>query len=120
MDGKLSDTDGIRQQIAAIRETLRHIERSMQEAKDHREQSTKAHTAMLERLIRLESGAHYSEDLPRRVAHNEMENAVQDAVRAERQATIQGVRQAVFGGVAAAGTLAGLIALIVTWVVGTS
>jgi len=107
----------IKGEIAAIRVTLRHIEDGMREAKAHREQSTKAHTAMLERLIRLESGAQQSADLPGRVAHTETENAVQDAVRAERIETVRNVRQAVFGGIAAAGTIAGIVALVVTWAI---
>lgn len=110
-----SEPQDIGAQIASIQVTLRHIEAQMQEAKDHREQSSRAHTAMLERLTRLESGATYSADLPRRVAHNETENAVQDAIRSERQSTMASIRTAIFGGIAAAGTIAGTVALMVSW-----
>jgi hypothetical protein len=106
----VTDED-LRVQLADMRATLRHIETNQNEL-------TRQLPDMLQRLVRLEEGTKSLSRLPADVADNKITNAVQSAIRAQHEETAENIRKLVFGGVAAAGTVAGLVSVLVTWATG--
>jgi len=111
-------TDDLRSEIAAIRVTLSHIEATLQQQDDHRSETTRTITNFLERLVKLEASGGQLASIPDRVAHAEATNEVQDAMRNERAQTVKEIRQIVFGGVAAAASLATIAALFLSYFLG--
>lgn len=109
---------GITANIAEIRTSVGHIEKRLDAADRKQEQIQATMGDVRERLKALEtqrSDALQVEertDVPGRMRVIEQSDAVQDAVRQERADWAKTMRATVFGGVAAAGTLAGLIVLI--------
>jgi hypothetical protein len=101
----------LRVQLADMRATLRHIETNQNEL-------TRQLPDMLQRLVRLEEGTKSLSRLPADVADNKITNAVQSAIRQQHEETAENIRKIIFGGVAAAGTVAGLVAVFVSWIAG--
>jgi YesN/AraC family two-component response regulator len=111
-------TDDLRSEIAAIRATLSHIEATLEKQDEHRSETTRTITNFLERLVKLEASGGQLATIPERVAHAEAANEVQDAIRSERAQTVKEIRQIVFGGIAAAASLATILALVLSYYVG--
>jgi sulfur transfer protein SufE len=108
----VTNNDGdLRSQLAGMQSSLRHIESGLTEMRrmlpDHHE-----------RIVRLEEVNKTLSRLPDDVADNKITNAVQSAVRQQHDETAEKIRKIVFGGVAAAGTVAGLVSVLVTWLTG--
>jgi hypothetical protein len=106
-----NNDDDLRSQLAGMQSSLRHIESGLVDVKrmlpDHHE-----------RIVRLEEGSKSLSRLPDDVANNKITNAVQEAVRTQHQETAEGIRKIIFGGVMMAGTVAGLVSVIVSWLTG--
>lgn len=113
----MTDND-LRAQLARIQTALEHLQEDMQEAKCERREQTSKMESFISRLVTLETEGRYMENLPDRVAHNESQNQVQDAERKGRSETVKEIRSVVFSGIAAAGTIAAIIALILPYLVG--
>jgi Mg2+ and Co2+ transporter CorA len=105
----------LKAQVAAIRATLNHIEKSMDLANVERGETNRIIDDIRDRVVRLESATSQNSDLPGRVAHNEIENAVQDAVRTERSEVLKDVRRAIFSAIGAVAALVGVAATVIVW-----
>lgn len=104
--------------VASMRASLTHIEKAMDRADVERTETGRTIDDIRERVVRLESASYQSADLPGRVAHNELENAVQEAVRVERQEVLTGVRKAIFGAIGAVAGLVAIAATSIVWMTG--
>ena len=101
----------LRSQLAAMQASLRHIETTQSEM-------LRQLPDYLQRIVRLEESGKSLSKLPADVADNKITNAVQDAIRTQHQETAESIRRLIFGGVAMAGTVAGIVAVIVSWLTG--
>ena len=106
----VTDND-LRAQLAAMQSSLRHIETTQSEM-------LRQLPDYLTRIVRLEEGNKSLSKLPSDVADNKITNAVQDAIRTQHEETAETIRTMIFGGVAMAGTVAGIVAVIVSWLTG--
>ncbi len=106
----------LKAQVAAIRATLDHIEKSLERANTERSETHRIIDDIRERVVRLESSNDHDADLPRRVARNEKENAVQDAVRTERAEVLKDIRRVIFSAIGAVAALVGVSATIIVWI----
>jgi hypothetical protein len=108
----VTNNDGdLRSQLAGMQSSLRHIESGLIDVRrmlpDHHE-----------RIVRLEEGSKSLSRLPDDVADNKITNAVQEAIREQHHETAESIRKVIFGGVAMAGTVAGLVSVVVSWLTG--
>jgi hypothetical protein len=107
----LPDHD-LRAELAAVRTSLRHIEAAQ-------ERIANQLPDYLSRIVRLEENGRSLSRLPGDVADNKITNAVQTAIREQHEETAETIRRMVFSGIAAAGTVAGIVAVIVSWLTGS-
>jgi F0F1-type ATP synthase membrane subunit b/b' len=104
------------ERIAGMQAQLAHIERQLSDAARARDKVADQHAEMLQRVTRLEAQASSSSDLPPRMAHVETANAVQDAMRADRDEMRRDMRRLGFGIVAAVGTLISIAVTVIAWI----
>lgn len=93
-------TQDERGELAKVRETLRHIEAAQAESKTAINELRSLMLAVMERVVRLETRAEASADLPSRVRHNETDNAARAAYREGEAEAYGRVRNLILAGIA--------------------
>jgi hypothetical protein len=89
----------------------------MKVARSHREAAHRAQVETAQRLTRLESGPVQSGGLPERLRKNEVDTAVDSAIREERHQIMDSIRKTIIGGFAAASAIAAVLSVVLPFLI---
>lgn len=87
----MTDPEWLRE-LGAIRTELEHIKQFQRDAKDEAAVRAEKYSAFNARLVRLETTGSAMSELPKQVHANEIENAIQNALRDGHQKTVTSTR----------------------------